>query len=205
MEANLKFSHLASTESLERAVKALSKNGFTTFVMENAAESKTKVLELVPQGAEVMTMTSRTLDTIGVSQEVNDSGNYEAVRPKLMGLPEDQKRERRKLAAAPDWVIGSVHAVTEDGHLMIASRTGSQLGPEAYGAEKVIFVVGTQKIVKDNEEGFKRIYEYSLPLEDKRAQEAYGVGSEVDKILLINKEMAPDRVTVILVKENLGF
>ena len=110
-----------------------------------------------------------------------------------------------KLGAAPDYVVASVHAITLDGHLLIASNTGSQISSEAYAAGKVIFVAGTQKIVKDIQEGIKRIYEYSYPLEDERAQKAYGIHSGVNKILIINKEIMPERTTVILVKENLGF
>jgi len=110
-----------------------------------------------------------------------------------------------KIGAAPDWVVSSVHAVTEDGHLLIASNTGSQLSAEAYAGGRVILVVGTQKIVKDNNEGIRRIYEYCLPLEDERARKVYGMGSNVSKILIINKEIFPKRITVILVKEKLGF
>jgi len=102
-------------------------------------------------------------------------------------------------------VVGSIHALTENGHLLIASQSGSQLSSEAYAGGKIIFIVGSQKIVKDMDEGFKRIYEYCLPLEDERARKAYGVRSAVNKILIINKEIAPERITVIIVKEKLGF
>ncbi len=102
-------------------------------------------------------------------------------------------------------MVSSVHAVTEDGHLLIASNSGSQLSAEAYAGGKIIFVVGTQKIVKDTQEGLRRIYEYSYPLEDARAQKAYGMRSNVSKILIINKEIVSGRITLILVKEALGF
>ena len=110
-----------------------------------------------------------------------------------------------KLGAAPDWVVASLHAVTEDGHMLIASNTGSQLSAEAYAGGKIVFVAGCQKIVKDTREGIKRIYEYCLPLEDERARKTYGMSSAVNKILIINKEVMPERITVILVKEKLGF
>lgn len=197
---------MASKEQIQRAVKALGTNGFKVEVAENGEAAKKKVLELLPQGAEVFTMTSQTLEAIGVATEVNESGNYDAIRSKLMAMDwKTQAREMAKLGAAPDWVVASVHAVTEDGHLLIASNTGSQLASEAYPAGKVIFVVGTQKIVKNTEDGIKRIYEYSYPLEDERAQKAYGMRSGVNKILIINKEVVPERISVILVKENLGF
>ena len=89
--------------------------------------------------------------------------------------------------------------------LLVASFSGSQLGPYASGAGKVIFVVGAQKIVLDLETGLRRIREYSYPLEDARAFEAYGMHSGVNKILIINREITPGRVSVVLVKEQLGF
>jgi hypothetical protein len=111
----------------------------------------------------------------------------------------------RALAASPDYVVGSVHALTEDGSLLIASASGSQLGPLASGAGQVIFVIGAQKIVSDVAAGMRRIYEYCYPLEDARARRAYGVPSGVNNILIVNKVMTPSRVTAIIVKERLGF
>ena len=111
----------------------------------------------------------------------------------------------RQLAASPDWVVGSVHAVTQDGSLLIASASGSQLAPIVSGAGHVVLVVGGQKIVPDFDTGLRRIYEYCFPLEDRRAREAYGVPSGVNNVLIINKAMARGRITAILVNEALGF
>jgi hypothetical protein len=86
------------------------------------------------------------------------------------------------------------------------SNTGSQLPAYVYGADKVIFIVGTQKIVKNLDEAMKRVYEYVLPLESERAKKAYGVpGSFISKVLLINREMNPERIHLIFVNEKLGF
>jgi hypothetical protein len=113
--------------------------------------------------------------------------------------------EIRRLGAAPDVMLGSVHAVTETGSLLAASMSGSQLGPYVSGAGRVVLVVGTQKIVADLEEALHRIHEYAYPLEDARAQEAYGIRSAVNKVLVINREITPGRITVVLVDEVLGF
>jgi hypothetical protein len=102
-------------------------------------------------------------------------------------------------------MLGSVHAITETGSLVVASASGSQLGPYASGAGKVILVVGTQKIVPDLEDALRRIDEYAFPLEDERAQAAYGVHSGVNKVLIINREWTPGRITVVLCDEALGF
>lgn len=206
MKPDEKYGQLANEETIQKTVKALKSNNFKVEVEEKGEEAKKKVLELLPSGAEVFTMTSQTLEVIGVDKEINESGKYNAIRPKLFAMDRNTKaREMAKLGAAPDWVVASVHAVTEDGHLLIASNTGSQLSAEAYAAGKIVFVVGAQKIVKNTEDGIKRIYEYCLPLEDERARKAYGMPSAVNKILIINKEFMPERITVILVKEKLGF
>jgi hypothetical protein len=95
--------------------------------------------------------------------------------------------------------------VTEDGQVLIASNTGSQLGPYATSAGKVIWVVGAQKIVKDLNEGLKRIEEYCLPLEEVHMQQLYKASTNVSKILIVRREIRPNRITMIIVKEEIGF
>lgn len=200
-----KWDKLADEQSLQKTVAALKSNGMEVFVVENREEAKRKVLEILPAGAEVMTMTSATLDTLGISKEIVESGRFNSVRKKLNAMDwKTQGAEMRKLGAASDWAVGSVHAVTEDGKVIVASATGSQLPAYAYGAGRVILVVGTNKIVNNMDEGIRRIYEHTLPLEDARARKAYGMGSRVAKLLVFNNEM-PDRITLILVKAKLGF
>jgi hypothetical protein len=209
-ESNMKWDTLANKESLTKTIKALKNANIESVVVETGEDAKKKVLEMIPEKAEVMSMTSITLDTIGVSTEINESGKYNSVRSKLNKLDRNtQHREMQQLGAAPEWAVGSVHAVTEDGKVMIASNTGSQLPGYAYGSTHVIWIVSTQKIVKTLEDGMKRIYDYVLPLETKRARKAYGLPdtflSNVSKLLIVNKEVAPNRIIIIFVKEKLGF
>lgn len=201
----MNYGEIASANRIEKAASALRQNGIETFVVETGAQAKSKVFELLPAGAEVMTMTSVTLDTVGVAEEVMNSGRYQPVRARLNDASVGP-REKKHMGAAPTWALGSVHAVTEDGRLLIASNTGSQLPAYTYGADHVIWVVGAQKIVSNFEDGLKRLYEYTLPLESERAKKAYGVpGSAVNKLLVINHEVTPGRLYLILVKEQLGF
>ncbi len=200
------FNKLADDQTIIDTIQALKTNGIEALVVENGAKAKEKVLELLPKGAEVMNMSSVTLETIGLDKEINESGNYDAVKPKLFKMDrKTQGVEMQKLGAAPVWAVGSVHAVTEDGRVLIASNTGSQLGVYAYASAHIIWVVGTQKIVKNLDEGVKRIYEYVLPLENEHMKKLYGVGSNVSKLLIINKEIVPGRINIIFVKEKLGF
>lgn len=200
------FSQLASDQEIQQATAALNQHGILTELTSSGKEARQVVLELIPSGAEVLTMTSVTLDTIGVSAEINDSGRYNSVRKKLRSMnPTTDRREMARIGSAADWSIGSVHAVTLDGQLLIASRTGSQMAAAVHGAAHVIFVVGAQKVVADQAEGMQRIYNHSFPLEDERALKAYGEHSSVNKLLIINQETIPHRITVIMVKEKLGF
>ena len=200
---------LPSKEALERTLAALKANGIDASLAETAEEAKKVVLSLLPEGAEVFTMTSITLDQIGLSSHVNESGKYDAVRPALFKMDQKtQGREMRKLGAAPDFTIGSAHAVTETGTVMVASMTGSQLPAYASAAGTVIWVVGAQKIVKNVEEGMRRINEYLIPKESERARKAYGLPetfmSSPNKILLFTKEVQPGRAKLVLVNQVLG-
>jgi len=202
------FAILASDDAVTKTVAGLQAHGIQVTVVETAEEAKAKVQELIPAQSEVLTMTSKTLEATGVNSLINESGQYNSVRNQLNSMDRaTQSREMRKLGAAPDYALGSVHAVTETGELFIASATGSQLGAYAYAAEKVIWVVGTHKIVADKETAMTRIYDYVLPQEKERALAAYGSNatSNVNKLLVINTEVQPERLHVILVKEKLGF
>jgi hypothetical protein len=180
--------------------------GIRSSVVASGADAREQVASLLPLGSEVFNNTSRTLEHIGVSDDIERSGRYEPLRLRLFQMDREmQAREMRTLAASPDFVVGSVHALTEDGSLLIASASGSQLGPIVSGAGHVIFVIGGQKVVPDLETGIRRIYEYSLPLEDDRARNAYGIASGVNNILIINRVVAVERITAILVHESLGF
>jgi hypothetical protein len=185
---------------------ALEAHGITVLRAANAAEAKHIVLDLIPAGSQVHHGASRSLEDSGIAEEIERSGRYGSVRSQAFGMDrETQAEEIRRLTASPDVMLGSVHAVTETGSLVTASASGSQLGPYASGAGKVILVVGTQKIVPDLEGALRRIDEYAFPLEDARAQAAYGVHSGVNKVLIINREWAPGRITVVLCDQALGF
>ena len=203
---NKEFSRLATDEQIERVAKALEANGIHTLIAENGGDAKRLFFELIPDGSEVFLGSSVTLEKLGIKDEIDKSGRYDALRPKMFAMNrETQGREIRKLGGAPDYAAGSVHAVTEDGQVLIVSRTGSQLGGYASSAGKVSWVVGAQKIVKDLNEGLRRVEEYCMPLEEKHMQQLYNMGTSVGKTLIINSEVRPNRITMIIVKEELGF
>ena len=200
------FGTMPDDSRVSRAAAALEGSGISVLRAGSAAEAKRIVLGLIPDGSQVSHGASQSLDVTGLTDEIDKSGRYRAVRPRIWSMDrQTQADEIRRVSSAPDVMLGSVHAVTETGSLLAASSSGSQLGPYVTGAGRVILVVGTQKIVSDLEEGLRRIDDYALPLEDARAQAAYGIHSAVNKVLIINREITPGRITVVLVDELLGF
>jgi hypothetical protein len=174
--------------------------------VDTGEDAKRAVLERIPDGAEVHSGASKTLLEIGVQTELAASPRVTWLRNQLSTMDRvTQAREIRKLGAAPDIMLGSVAAVTEDGSLVTASFGGSQLAPYASTAGQVLLVVGTQKIVKDLDEAMRRIYDHTLGLESERLRATFGIDSQVGKILITNREVRPGRTTVILVREALGF
>lgn len=200
------YTEPVSAEIIEATKKELEKKGFAVEVLDSLQKAHDRVIEMIPEGSEVFTGTSVTLDESGLTKELNGSGRYVSVRDKFMPLwgQEDKKQEMRRLGSVSDFALGSVHAITQDGQVFIASRTGSQLPNYVFGADKVIWIVGAQKIVADANEAFDRVENYVLPLEDKRAQAAYGSGSEISKLLIYRTE-APGRITILLVNEAVGY
>jgi hypothetical protein len=199
----------ASMETINKTIEALKTRGFDAEYAANVKSVLEKLKSFIPEGSEVFTMTSITLETIGAVKEFNETGWYNSIRTKFSTMDQNtQAREMRKMGAGPDFTMGSVHAVTEEGTLIIASLTGSQLPAYAYGAGRVIFVVGAQKIVGDVDEGMQRINDFLIDRESERARKAYnlpeGFRTAANKILIFNRELIPGRVKVIIAGEALG-
>jgi hypothetical protein len=204
MPVNEAFASPADSAAVDRAAAALCANGFDARVVNSGAEAREMVLSLIPEGAEVGEGASITLDQIGVTEALEKSGRYDAIRPRTRSMDRaTQMREIRKMGAAPDFQVNSVQAVTEDGRMLDVSATGSQLSPLAFGAGKLIIVAGSQKIVPDLATAFRRVQEYSYPIEDVKMQELYGMHSAVRKSLVFGSD-TPGRTTVILVREPVG-
>lgn len=201
------WTQIPDDTAIETTATQLAKHGMHVIITDTKEEAVEKIVGLVPKGAEVMTMTSETLETLGVPALINDSGEYNSVRAQLMKM--DRATDglaMQKLGAAPEWTIGSVHALTQDGKVLVASNTGSQLSAYAYASPHVVWVVGAQKIVKDLGEAHARLENHTLPLENERVQKAYGMPhSDIRKTLVFNSEGTPNRITIIIVKEILGF
>ncbi len=201
-----KYNKIANQETINKTVASLKKNGINAEVVENGEAAKKRTLELIPEDSEVMNSSSVTVDSIGLAKYINESGKFNSVKNELNKLDREKDGlKMQKLGSAPQYIVGSVHAITTDGKVVIASNTGSQIPGYSYGSMNVIWIVGAQKITKNLDEALKRVQDYVLPLESERLKKVYGVPSNISKLLIINREVNPERIKMIIVKENLGF
>jgi len=200
------FSKPASEESIKLALDSLTRNGFEVKVVDTAVDARVLLEKILPQDKTIFTSSSETLRISGLEEEINGANSrFKSLRQELAKMDfNTQFRQMVKMGAVPDVVVGSVHAVTESGSVLIASGSGSQIAPYVTGAEKVFWVVGSQKIVKDLETGLRRIELYSLPLEDIRMHEVRNKGSAVGKILIVNRDTL-GRTSIVLIREPIGF
>jgi acyl-CoA hydrolase len=200
------FTTLPDEHALQATVVALEEHGFSVEVVDDLDAAREAVLARIPDGSSVMTNTSVTLAETGIADAINDSdGRWESARNKMFALDfATQAQEMKAIGGQPDYALGSVHAITADGTLVIASASGSQLASYAWGAASVIFVAGAHKLVPTLEAAHQRIYQHSLKLEDARAQAAYGQHSQVGKVLEIHQEL-PGRIHIVLIRQVVGF
>jgi hypothetical protein len=202
----LRWTGPAPADRLERAATALAAHGFSVETLDDVAAARARIQALIPQGASVFTGASETLRLSGIEADINASGRYDAIRPRVLAMDRATEADAiRRLLASPDVAVGSVHAVTETGSLVIASGSGSQLPGYAGGAARAIWIVGAQKIVPDLETALRRVEEHCLPLESARTQAAYGSPSAINRLLVLNAELHPGRGVVLLLREAIGF
>ena len=199
------FTDPAPAQRLERAAAALTARNFAAEILDDAAAARTRIKDLIPEGAVVFTGASETLRLSGIEEDINKSGRYDSIKSRP---PMDRVTQRNEIWAAlstPDVLVGSVAAVTETGSLVAGSASGSQLPGYAGAAARVIWVVGAQKVVPDLSTALRRIEEHCLPLESERAMKVYGQPSALNRLLILNAEPEPGRGTVLLLRQAIGF
>ncbi len=200
------FTAPAPAQRLERAAAALTEHGFTVEILDDADAARTRIKDLIPEGASVLTAASETLRLSGIRDDINASGRYQGIGPRAMAMDRvTQADEIRRLYAIPDVVVGSVAAVTETGSLVAASASGSQLPAYSGGATRRIWIAGAQKVVPDLAAALRRVEDHCLPLESARAQAAYGQPSAINHLLILNAEPYPGRSTILLLRQPIGF
>jgi hypothetical protein len=202
--AAVEFLKPASEATLEALAERLRARNFEVVILDDGAAAKAEVLARVPEGSQVHTGKSKTLEDIGIFQEFMENEKYDFIRRRTLKMDrKTQLDEMRKAGAAPDIMVNSAHAVTEAGQIVMTSATGSQIGPIAYGAGKLILVIGSQKVVPDLNTALRRIEDYVIPYEEDRLNVAHGV-AKMNRTLILEGDHTPGRTTIILVRTPIG-
>lgn len=203
------YNTLPSSETLTKIEKALSENGFLPEIVSSKAEALERIKTLIPKGASVMNGSSVTLGEIGfIDYLKTGQHDWNNLHAAILNEKDPTKQTLlRKQSSLSDYYLASVHALTENGEMVIASNSGSQLPSIVFNSPNIIFVVGTQKITSNLDVALNRLKEYVLPLEDARMKSVGMGGSFISKLLILNREQgfSARKVHVILVQEKLGF
>lgn len=205
----MNYTTLADKTSLDKTILSLTDKGYKVFNTQSSTEALEKIKSIIPEGSNVMNGSSITLNQIGFTELLkNNEHKWNNLHEAIVSETDPAKQGKlRKEATLSDYYIGSVHAITEDGDIVIASNTGSQLPNVVFSSNNLIFVIGTQKIVKNLAEAMERLENHVKALEDERSKAAYGVPTSVNKILIFKGEnpYMGRTVNIILVNELLGF
>ncbi len=203
------YTEVSSDEIINKTVQALSGHNFLPLVVETKEQALDQIKSLIPQGASVMNGASKTLEQIGYVEYLKAGQHgWNNLHELILAEPDQEKQGLlRRQSTVSDFYLGSVHALTQTGSFLVASNTGSQLPHIVFNSPNLILVVGAQKIVPTVEEGFKRLKEHVVPLEDQRMKDAYGFGTTWSKTLIYNEEKrgSTRKINILIVKEPLGF
>ena len=203
------FADVSGDARITKTMEALATNGYLPEVVATKADALAKIKELIPKNASVMNGSSQTLEQIGFVDYLKEGAHgWNNLHENILKEADSEKQAKlRKESVLSDFYLGSVHALTESGEMIIASNTGSQLPHIVFTSQNVIFVVGGQKIVSDIMVGFERIEKHIIPLEDVNIMEKYNMHTQHSKSVILHKEnaMMGRKVHVIIVKESLGF
>ncbi|MGA2478965.1 MAG: lactate utilization protein [Spirochaetia bacterium] len=204
------FSHTASPEAVDRAMKSVSSRGISVELVSTRQEALDRLKGLIPAGASLSTGASVTLREIGFEDLlISKAHPWRNLKDEILDEKDPARQALlRRQSTLADYFVGSVHAIAQTGELVIASATGSQISPYAYASRNVIWVAGTQKITPTLDDGIRRVREYIFPHEEKRMREltAGKMGTLMGKILIFENEtpMLGRKIVLILVKETVG-
>src|SRR3989338_307429 len=206
---HMNYTTLASKETVEKTAEGLKARNFNPVIVASGKDAFEYIKGAIPAGASVMNGSSTTLEQIGFVEYLKAGAHgWNNLHADIVAEKDGAKQaELRKLSVTSDYYLGSVHALTEGGEMVIASNTGSQQPHLVFTSPNLILVVSTQKIVPSLEAAIERLEKHVIPLEDAHMMKKYGSGTKRNKTVILHGEnpMMKRTITVVLVNEKLGF
>lgn len=202
-----RWGRMPDKTTIEKTVEAIGSRNIGVILVDTAEEALRAIVDLIPEGGEVMHGTSTTLIEVGFDRVLKENPkgwqDYHAV---ITAENDTEKRHalRRKSVAA-DYFLSGVQAIIESGEVVACDKTGSRTGAWPHAAAHLILVSGANKIVPTLDDAFRRCREVALPLEEQRARHVYGTGSYIGKYVILEREDTDGRITLVLIREPLGY
>jgi len=204
---------------IDNLVQNWQKRNISGFYCENKEQAVDKILGVIPVSSSIGISGSVTLDQLGVVRRLESRGN-KLFNQYKSGISRDESLELRRQGSQADYFLTSANAISEKGELVFFSGYGNRTAGISY-AKNVIVVAGINKITPNIQSAIERSREYATPLNCKRlnwntpclkdgiCRQEICLFPEYKRmccqILIIEAEVTPDRLKVILVGENLGF
>lgn len=198
--------------------QALERRGIVLVYFSDGKGALQYLLEQIPSGAQVMTGGSHTLEQIGFTAALR-AGPYDFYRPKITALADNSERVKlRRRATAADYFVGGINAVSLTGEILNVDGSGSRVAGYAYGGGRVFLVTGVNKIEPTFEAALHRLRNISAAGECRelgkktpcaegecRNYECHAPERQCGKLLIIENEKIPGRMTVVTIGETLGY
>jgi L-lactate utilization protein LutC len=204
-------------------IERLGRNNFSAVYVEDKKEAFEKVMSMIPEGSVVGFGDSVTVRQIGVVDAL-EQGNYIFLNPWKPGISTEENLELKKRALTSDVFVTGTNALTVDGKIVNVDALGNRVAAMLFGPEKVVIVVGINKIVENLDEALERIRKKAAPLNVKRHTDfdpmppcgVTGVCSDCssawricNKTVIIERQFDNDTykptITVVIVGEDLGL
>jgi hypothetical protein len=203
-------------QKVKRTIENLEKNNMEALFVQDEEALLEKIPELIKEGDTVSVGGSMTLFETGVIDFLKN-GKYNFLDRYKEGITQDELKEIYRKSFFADAYLVSSNAITENGELYNVDGTGNRVAAMLYGPDKVIVIVGFNKIVKDEQEAVKRNREISGPANAKRLNKKTPCSElgycmdckSKDRIcndfVLIKKQQVKGRIKVIIVGKELGY
>jgi hypothetical protein len=212
--ANVPASHHAALS--ERAVRALSRNGFDAVHLDTAAQAAERILAFARQGGSVGFGGSMTVASLGLKEPLGRLGAV-LLDHNVPGLPPAERREILRRQLTCDLFLSSTNALTLEGELVNVDGAGNRVAALSFGPAKTVVVVGANKIVRDEEAAWERLETHAGPMNARRlaketpcvkagtCQDCDAEGRICRIYHVLRRRPSASDFTVLVVGESLGF
>ena len=202
-----KWNRIPPSDIVKKTAREIEKRGIHVIISPDCEDALEQLKKIIPAGAEVMSGSSTTLIEIGYEEYIlAGTSEWNIVHERISQENDDSKRaELRRKSVAADYFISGANAIAQSGEIVACDASGSRTGAWPFAAGHLILVVGINKIVPTLNDALERVREYAYRLENVRAQKVYGTPSILGKCVILAHEKNAGRITLILIKEALGY